>query len=185
MTPLLTSGDMPNLRAALEGYAVALRNAYQDNLIRSDRIATGGLLNSINARVESSDGSWDVIFNLAEWWKWVEDDTKPHWPPRSALLKWIQAKPVIPRPDRKGRVPSPESLAFLIGRRIAGKAPDGNGGFKPGGTEGSHDLERAEQEILGKWIPRIAAALQQDLTEGMRYYILESFREINIPPIEM
>lgn len=180
--PMELNPDMPHLRAALEGYGVALRNAYQDNLIRSDRIATGELLNSVEVRVKGPDGgSWSVVFNLAEWWKYVEDDTKPHWPPRDAILKWIRAKPVIPRPDDNGRIPTPESLAFLIRRRIAGQSPKG----LPGGTKGSHDLEHAEQDTLPKWRAEIAKALQLDLTEDLRIYVENTFREINPAPVEI
>lgn len=177
-----TITDFTHLRSVLEEYGVALRNAYQDNLIDSDRIATGGLLNSVEVRVTGPDGGeWKVIFNLAEWWKYVEDDTKPHWAPRGALLGWIQAKPVLPRPNARGKLPTPEQLDFLIRRRIAGESPKG----LPGGTEGSHDLERAEQSLQQAWMPRIAKALQQDLSEGLKLYIVESFREINPAPVEL
>lgn len=178
----IIGNDMPHLRAALEGYAVALRNAYQDNLIRSDRIATGDLLNSIEAQVKGPDGgTWRVVFLLAEYWKYVEDDTRPHWPPRDAILKWIRAKPVIPRPDDKGRVPSPESLAFLISRRIAGESPKG----LPGGTKGSHDLERAETELISHWRMELTKALQLDMTDGLKMYIEQTFRELNPAPVEI
>lgn len=176
----------PRLQAVLQEYGVALRNAYQDNLIKSDRIATGDLLNSIEVRVDGPNGGqWSVVLNLEAYWKWVEDDTKPHWPPRSAILAWIRAKPVIPKPDVHGRIPKPESLAFLIARRIAGKAPDGHGGFKPGGTKGSHDLERAEADILPGFYKRIGDALLQDASDGMRFHILEAFREINPAPVDV
>lgn len=42
-------------------------------------------------------------------------------PPMAQLLRWIEAKGILPRPDTKGRVPSKQSLAFLIGRAIAEK----------------------------------------------------------------
>jgi len=171
----LNTHDLPHLRAALEGYAVALRNAYQDNLIKSDRIATGDLLNNIETQVKGPDGNtWKVVFYLSEYWKYVEDDTRPHWPPRDAILKWIQAKPVIPSPDKNGRVPSPKSLAFLIGRKIAKV-----------GTKGSHDLERAETETLTHWRVEIAKALQLDMTEGLQMYIESTFRELNPAPVEI
>lgn len=174
--------DFPALRSVLEEYGVALRNAYQDNLIASDRIATGDLLNSVEVRVVGPDGGdWRVIFNLAEWWKWVEDDTRPHWMPKGTLLGWIAAKPVLPRPDDKGRLPTPEQLDYLIRRRIAGESPKG----LPGGTKGTHDLERAEESLVGEWMPRIAAALQRDITDGLQMFIVESFRELNPAPVEL
>lgn len=167
--------DFPNLRAVLEEYAVALRNAYQDNLIRSERIATGGLLNSIEARVSTDgDGVWTVSLILAEWWKWVEDDTRPHWPPPGALIPWIRAKPVIPRPDDRGRIPSEKSLDYLIRRKIAKE-----------GTRGTHDLENAENALQAEWMPRIQRALIQDASEGLRVYIIETFRDLNPAPVEI
>ena len=172
---LLPASDMPNLRAVLEEYGVALRNAYQDNLISSDRIATGQLLNSVEVRVDGPNGgTWSVVLSLESWWKYVEDDTRPHWPPRSAILSWIQAKPVLPRPLKNGKLPKPEQLAFLIQRKISRE-----------GTKGTHDLERAEQALLGTYMPRIAEAFQKDLTAGLNLYILEAFREINPAPVEI
>lgn len=173
--PMDLPNDFPNLRAVLEEYGVALRNAYQDNLIASDRIATGTLLNSVEVRVDGPDGgAWSVVFSLSEWWRYVEDGTRPHWPPRDAILRWIQAKPVIPRPDDRGRLPTPESLAFLIGRKIARE-----------GTGGTHDLERAEQALLGSYMPRIAEALRRDVTDEAMLYIVDAFREIHPEPVEL
>ena len=146
-----------NLRAVLMEYGVAVRNLYQDRLILHDRIATGDLLNSVEVRVEHNGGTYEVQLDLAEYWRYVEMDTEPHWPPPSAILKWIRAKPVLPRPLKNGKLPTPEQLAFLIGRKIAVFGTKGH----PDLTDSVEDMNKAYQE-------RIAAALARDVGNYIR-----------------
>ena len=147
-----------NLRAVLMEYGVAVRNLYQDRLILHDRIASGELLNSVdNVRVEYNGTEYEVKLDLAEYWRYVEMDTEPHWPPPSAILKWIRAKPVLPRPLKNGKLPTPEQLAFLIGRKIAVFGTKGH----PDLTDSVGDMNKAYQE-------RIAAALARDVGNYIR-----------------
>ncbi len=146
-----------NLAAVLQEYAVAVRNLYQDRLILHDRIATGELLNSVEVRVEYSGTAYEVKMDLADYWRFVEMDTAPHWPPRAAILKWIQAKPILPRPMSNGKLPTPEQLAFLIQRKIA-----------VFGTEGHPDLTDSVQDMNAAFRDRIAAALARDVGDYIR-----------------
>lgn len=164
---------MPHLRATLEAYAQALLQAYRDNLL--PRNAGGDLITTATARVEQPDGTtWAVIFNLQEYWKYIEDGTRPHWPPPGSLIPWIRVKPILPRPGKDGRLPTEKQLDFLIRRKIARE-----------GTTGSHDLERAEDALRAEWMPRIQQAIVQDFSEEMRVYVVEQFREINPAPVEL
>lgn len=141
-----------NLQAVLMEYGIAVRNLYQDRLILHDRIATGDLLNSVEVHVEHNGDTYEVQLDLAEYWRYVEMDTAPHWPPPSAILKWIQAKPVLPRPMKNGKLPTPQQLAFLIGRKISEK-----------GTKGIPDLTDSVEDMNKAFQERIAAALAQDM----------------------
>ena len=143
--------NFDNLMAVLEEYGQAVRNLYQDNLIRNDRIATGDLLNSIDYQVQFNGVAYEVQLKLEEYWKYVEEDTKPHWPPVNKILEWISAKPVIPKPDDRGRIPTPKQLAYLIGRKISRV-----------GTEGSHDLKDAIEVINARYRDKIVYAIGQD-----------------------
>lgn len=173
MLTLFTAESMPHLRAVLEQYGAALLAAYRDNLL--PRTAGGDLITTATARVETDGAAWDVIFSLKEYWKYIEDGTRPHWPPAGALLPWIRVKPVIPRPDeRTGRLPTEKQLDFLIRRKISKK-----------GTQGSHDLERAEHDVLPRWQQKIGKALLQDATEWTTAYVTETFRELNPAPVEI
>lgn len=172
MDVIFTAESMPHLRAELEAYGAALLAAYRDNLL--PRTAGGDLITTATARVETDGTAWEVIFNLQDYWKYVEDGTRPHWPPPGALIPWIRVKPVIPRPDDRGRLPTEQQLDFLIRRKIARD-----------GTAGSHDLERAEQDVLPRWQQRIARALLLDANEWTRVYMTETFRELNPRPVEI
>ena len=146
-----------NLQKVLEEYAVAVRNLYQDRLILHDRIASGKLLNDIRAHVEYDGQTYEVQLDLWNYWRYIEMDTEPHWPPPSAILKWIMAKPVLPRPLKNGKLPTPQQLAYLIGRKISEKGTKGI----PDLTDSVEDMNRAFQE-------RIAAALAQDVGSYIR-----------------
>lgn len=156
----------PNLSAVLDEYAAAVRNAYQDLLIRRNKIATGELLNSASYRIQAGDGVIEVQLLLAPWWRWVEYGRKPggKFPPRSAILKWIQAKPVLPKPDSRGKLPSPQSLAFLIGRKIATE-----------GITATHMVASAAAGQTDIWRARIGEAIAQDIGRMLVVSVTDPF----------
>lgn len=156
---------LDNTERVLQEYAVEFRNMYQDNLIRSDRIASGELLNNIRTQVRVNGTTYEVLLTLSDYWKYVEEDTRPHWPPRNAILRWVRIKPVIPRPDTYGRIPTPESLADLISRKIARS-----------GTEGSHDLRKTQQVMNADIRQRLEEAFALDVSESFSRLIRLEFQ---------
>ena len=148
----------PNLSAILDEYGAAVLNAYQDELIRRNKIASGELLNTAAYRIQTGEGVIEVQLTLAPWWRWVEYGRKPggKFPPRSAILKWIKDKPIIPRPDARGKLPTPQSLAFLIGRKIARE-----------GIPAGRYLSAAVRGTTDKWRTRIGEAIAADITRDM------------------
>lgn len=129
-----------------------VREGYVNKLIRNGRPTTENTLAStVTSTVEVNGTTYSVVLNLQEYWKYVEEGTRPHWPPPSAILHWIEVKPVIPRPDEKGRIPTPKQLAYLIGRKIARE-----------GTKGTHDLKETTDTLLGYYEDRIKEALETD-----------------------
>lgn len=154
-----------NLRAVLEEFAGEFRDTYRASLLKHDRITQHGTdrlvdsveANDVKAMVTEGDRAFEVTINLKEYWKWVENDTRPHWPPPSAILRWVEIKPVIPYPDAKGRIPSPRSLAFLIGRKISQE-----------GTTGSHDIRDSREAVLTRFRTRIRVAMAKDVQNYVR-----------------
>lgn len=145
------------LQLALGQLAEDVKAGYVDQLAKHDRHASGNLMSTVRAEVEVNGTRYAAVLYLQDYWKYVEEGTEPHWPPRQAILDWIKIKPVIPRPDDRGRIPTPEQLAFLISRKISRE-----------GTEGSHDLQTAEDAIVPMWEERLLDALQRDTLEYIR-----------------
>ena len=143
--------DTPNLLAVLQELADEVKRTYKDKLELHDRIASGDLIRSVQTEVEIKGTTYSVVMELADYWKFVEIDTRPHWPPKDAIDRWIFIKPVIPRPDGNGRIPTPAQLSYLIRRKIA-----------EDGTTGTHDLRDAKDEILPKYEQRLMDALGRD-----------------------
>ena len=93
------------LQAVLGEYAEEVARYYKENLDRDDRYASGKLVQSVESRIAVNGQAYQVQLRLEDYWKYVEWDTRPHWPPPSALLQWIEVKPVLPQPGRNGKLP--------------------------------------------------------------------------------
>ena len=147
--------EFNNLRSVLLDYAIALQNKYKDNLLLSDRVATGELVKSVQYKTDFKDKEFIIYLELEDYYKYVENGTKPHFPPVNAILNWIKAKPVLPTPIN-GKLPTPQQLAYLIGRKISEV-----------GTEGSHDLEKSSKTISEEYEELILEALEKDINEDL------------------
>ena len=149
----------------LKDYAIELRNTLQDSYITDDRIATGDLLNSVEYIIEKDDRQIEVSLQLKEWWKYVEEDTKPHFPPPDAMLNYIKAKPILPKPDNNGKLPTPNQLAYLIGRKISEV-----------GTTGTHNVRDTVRLINERYEEKIGQAISEDINNELDVIIIQSFK---------
>lgn len=149
--------ELNELHKVLQDFANDIRDRYRDVLANNDHIASRNLYDSIKTQVVVEDNAYEVTMTLADYWKYVENDTRPHFPPPDAILRWIEIKPVIPRPDANGRIPTPKQLAFLIGRKISQE-----------GTTGTHDLAQTKDNILPWYRERISQALGHDMENYIR-----------------
>ena len=145
-----------NLQKVLGEFAQELRNRYQDNLIRDDKIASGNLLNSIDYKVQYDDRAIWVELHLEDYYKWVENGRGPgKFPPPDKILEWIRIKPVIPD-DRGGKLPTEQQLVYLIGNKISEE------GIKPG-----NQLHKAMDNIFPQFEEKIDEAIAQDVNEAI------------------
>ena len=152
--------NLNNVMATLEEYAIAVRNQYQDNLINDDKIASGNLLNSVDYRIEQNGMVYEVKLKLQDYWKYVEYGTKPHLPPVNKILEWVMVKPVLPRPNDDGKLPTPTQLAWAIAKKIEKK-----------GTDGTEALEEALLDINEKFKEKLVIALHQDMETIMKVVV--------------
>jgi len=153
----MEDSQFTNLLAVLNEYGNAFRNLYQDKLIASNKIASGDLLNSIEYRVSVDGSSYEVILSLENYWKYIETGRPQgsRMPPPSAILEWINVKPVVPRPNDKGRVPTPEQLSWAIAKSIKAKTDEGP-------IPGTPLMAQTYEELNAYYRPRIAAAFRAD-----------------------
>ena len=144
---------IPHLTQVLEELGREVAEQYKNNLRESGHATQPDhLINTITTAVVVDDKAYRVTMQLNDYWKYLENGTAPHWPPVDAIRSWIDYKPVLPRPGKDGRIPTPNQLAFLIGRKIARE-----------GTEGTHDFEEARDETVARWEQRIREALADDV----------------------
>ena len=162
--------ELSNLYAVLEEYGKAVAEEYKQNLIRDGRpTQENNLIKSISTQVSVEGQTFLVTMSLEDYWKYIEYGTKGwltgntsrKFPPPSAIQHWIEVKPVIPRPNEDGTLPSPQTLAYLIGRKI-----------RDFGTRGRADLTEAKMNVTEMYRSRIVAALTQDAIDYIRKIII-------------
>lgn len=163
--------NLENVMATLEEYAQEVRNAYQDKLINNDRIASGKLLNSVEYQVVFNGVEYEVKLTLKKYWKYLDYGisgannpsspfSNPGWRAYPFILNWVKVKPVLPRPDKNGKLPSPKSLAFLITRSIV------KNGTKPG-----NEMKDAIANVNLRYKEKLVYALQKDMQMLMKVIV--------------
>lgn len=147
--------EFPRTIEVLGHLADDVRAGYIDQLKKHGhptRYGVDRLDQTITTEVTVDGKSFTASLNMNHYWKYLEEGTRPHWPPSSAILNWVEIKPVIPRPDGNGRIPTPKQLAFLISRKIAKH-----------GTEGTHGFETTREAVLPMYYEKIEQALAEDV----------------------
>lgn len=153
-----------NLEKVLNDYAIEYRNTLQDSYIYDDRIATGELLNNIEYIIQKDNVSISVCIQIADYYKFIERNTKPHWPPVDAIRDYVKAKPILPNPDKKGKLPTPEQLAYLVRRKISEE-----------GTKGTHNFEKTSETLNAKYEKLIEEAITKDIEKEFNVFFTEFF----------
>lgn len=111
--------EFKNTLSVLNDFGKFLVEEYKDRLILNDVNASDTLYKSVKYIINNKGQYFEVNLSLEHYWKYVENGRKPgKWPPISAIAKWIEIKPVLPRPMSNGKLPTNEQLAFLIARKI-------------------------------------------------------------------
>ena len=175
--------DLTELQQVLQDLANDIRDNYKEHLQFNDRYTERGvptgysqkLIDSVKTQVVVGDNAYEVTMTLNDYWKYVEEGVRgdknpsspyknPGWKAYPFILRWIDIKPVIPRPLGNGKLPTPKQLGFLITRAIV-----------ENGTQGSHDLEKVKDGVIPWYKEKIAIALGHD----MENYIRKLVRDTN------
>lgn len=163
----------------LKEYAEELKSTLVESYLSDDRKATEELINSVRNNsldfmVKKDDRQIEVRIRLEEYWKYVEYDLPPRWPPVDKIREWVTAKPILPNADSRGKLPTPDQLAFLIGRSMAGLSPHQSETKNPqGGTKGTHNLEDTLKELNQLYEEKILQAVSDDLDKELDIILTE------------
>lgn len=130
------------------------------------KFGTDRLHETITTEVTVDGKTFQASLNMNHYWEYLEYGTGPgrgrdkYWPNKDAIAKWIEVKPVIPRPDGNKRVPTPKQLTFLISRKIHDK-----------GTQGTHGFQTSREEVLPQYFEKIEQALSEDIGDFVKSYL--------------
>lgn len=152
-----------NLIRVLDEYRQAVINLYRNKLNEDDHVATHNLMDHITYVINQGRGDIEVDLRLADYWKYVENGTRPHYPPIKPILDWVKVKFKGNPPNAKtydGPLPSVETLESQFAHAVQHSI-----GVK--GTEGTHDLQETLQEVNRMYEYRIGEAITQDLDDMM------------------
>ena len=150
--------EFENLVRVLQEYGNEVQELYKQKLANDDATASGELINSVKYIYEQNGNSYSVSLSLKEYWKYVEYGRKlgGKFPPPQAIRKWIEVKPILPRPLKNGKLPTLNQLTFLISRKIAEQ------GIRP-----RNILEKTLEEINKEYDNKISEALTIDLSNSL------------------
>lgn len=142
-----------NVKAVLNKFGKLLVEEYRNNLTEKNVNASKTLFNSISYIVEGNGTNFVVKLKLEDYYKYVENGRKAgKFPPINKIEKWVEIKPVIPRPMANGKLPTTKQLAFLISRKIALE------GIKPRPL-----LQQSIDEVFDEIKERLEEALIKDI----------------------
>ena len=97
-----------------------LLQRYKDEVKNTGHEASGALDNTAVYRC-TFNGKWfELSFVLQDYWKWLENGTKPHFPPIDAIERWVTVKRIVPQATN-GVVPTTRQLAYKIAHSISVK----------------------------------------------------------------
>lgn len=146
--------ELTELQQVLREYAKDAREIYKYQISLGGKNASRKLIDSVNSKINVNGTEYEVVLKLQDYWKYIEKGRRPgSFPPVGVLLKWIQVKPILPRPDRNGNLPSPNNLAYLIGRKIERE-----------GIEPYPALETTKEELDRLYHQRLSEALGHDVS---------------------
>lgn len=129
-----------------------LLDLYKANL--SPHSASHTLENTASYKIEIGKSWFELSFYLEDYWKYLENGTKPHFPPIQKIEEWIRVKPIIPSAT-SGKIPTTKQLAYLISRKISRV-----------GTKPTHILEKTlESDLVNKITEAVSNTIMKEINK--------------------
>lgn len=149
------------LNTIVKQFSEALKNS----LLADGKYATGKLISSINTEIEYDGRYFSVELNTADYFKYVNEGRKAgKFPPLNAIRQWITVKGILPRPI-KGKLPTTNQLAYLIGRKISRQ-----------GIKGTRSLEKTEKNyrLEDRILDQLLEVFEKEIDKSIKeFYEME------------
>lgn len=153
-----------NIIRVLNDFGKLLVEDYKDALVKNGVNTTQKTLyNSVSYFVEHNNTTFEVKLSLEDYWIYVEKGRKAgKFPPFNAIKKWVEIKPIIPRPFNNGKLPTINQLTYLIQRKI------GLEGIEPRPL-----LTTTIDNLIDNMIVELQQALEQDCKKLINIELLQ------------
>lgn len=142
-----------------------LLKRYTDSLKEAGKTASGQLEKTAKYNIEINGSYIEVIFQLEDYWKYIENGTRPHFPPIDNIERWITVKHIIPRGINGRKVPTTRQLAYLICREIS-----------INGTKPTKLLQKTiddSDDLISLFLDEITNQLQEQINDEINNTIQE------------
>lgn len=133
-----------------------LLERYKQSIKDSGHSASGDLANTARYITKWNGKYFELYFKLQDYWRYLENGTKPHFPPIEAIERWITVKHIIPTTN-SGKIPSTKQLAFLIARGIS------KNGTKP--TKLLQQTVDGADDLINLIVDEIVKQLQEEINK--------------------
>lgn len=172
------NNEWKNTYEVLKQFGEDLINRYKEGLAIHNANASNGLKDSLKWIIEQDGGSIELDLSLAYYAKFLDIGTKgtesspegavcrAHFPPVSAIREWIRVKPIIPQPDKDGRLPTENQLAYLIGRKIHDHGIEPRGIYEDSVEETFKELEDRLTEAITKDVQEAFSRIFMNFTKN-------------------
>lgn len=147
----------------VDNIAQQLLQQYKSELLTHS--ASGNLLQNLAISIYSDEHHYEIRLDAPEYLRYLENGTKPHFPPLAKILEWVRIKPILPRPNTKGKLPSNQALAFAICKKMSQV-----------GTKGVHIWDNLIKQ--NNYAERLSQAVAKELTKQFEdEHIQKIFKE--------
>lgn len=154
--------QLNNVKMILDEYALKFEELVKKQMQEKDskgwnRVASGNLLASIHTEIEVGGEKYTVYLHSLEYLKYLENGTKPHWPPVNAILSWVKNKK-LPTKESTGdkSLPTEKQLTYLIGKKINEK-----------GTNAYPIVANTIEQLNEIYTGKLVEALEKDIKEWL------------------
>ena len=96
-----------------------LLERYKQSIKDSGHSASGDLANTARYITKWDGKYFELYFNLQDYWRYLENGTKPHFPPNEAIERWITVKHIIPTTN-SGKIKNGTKPTKLLQQTVDG-----------------------------------------------------------------